>query len=70
MNSFVIMGVEKVYRKQNHFNIYERSIKIGLCKKILYFYLNDFMVLRKFEAVMLDEGREKAYIAVFLRSNG
>ena len=28
------------------------------------------MVLRKFEAVMLDEGGQKAYIAVFLRSNG
>ena len=39
-------------------------------QKILYFYLNDFMALRKFGAVMLDEGGEKAYIAVFLRSNG
>ena len=39
-------------------------------QKILYFYLNDFMVLIKFGAVMLDEGGRKAYIAVFLRSNG
>ncbi len=39
-------------------------------QKILYFYLNDFIALRKFRAVMLDEGGEKAYIAVFLRSNG
>lgn len=39
-------------------------------QKILYFYLNDFMVLRKFRAVMLDGGGQKAYIAVFLRSNG
>ena len=39
-------------------------------QKILYFYLNNFIALRMFEAVMLDEGREKAYIAVFLRSNG
>ena len=39
-------------------------------QKILYFYLNDFMALRKFEEVMLDEGGQKAYIADFLRSNG
>ena len=39
-------------------------------QKILYFYLNDFIALRKFEAVMLDEVGQKAYIAVFLRSNG
>jgi hypothetical protein len=41
-----------------------------MMQKILYFYLNDFIALRKFGAVMLDEGGEKAYIAVFLRSNG
>lgn len=41
-----------------------------MVQKILYFYLNDFMALRKFGAVMLDEGGQKAYIAVFLRSNG
>ena len=41
-----------------------------MVQKILYFYLNDFMALRKFEAVMLDEGGQRAYIAVFLRSNG
>lgn len=39
-------------------------------QKILYFYLNDFIALRKFEVVMLDEVGQKAYIAVFLRSNG
>ena len=39
-------------------------------QKILYFYLNDFMALRKFGAVMLDEEGQKAYIAIFLRSNG
>ena len=39
-------------------------------QKILYFYLNDFMALRKFGAVMLDGGGQKAYIADFLRSNG
>lgn len=41
-----------------------------MVQKILYFYLNDFMALRKFEAVMLDEGGQEAYIADFLRSNG
>lgn len=41
-----------------------------MVQKILYFYLNDFMALRKFETVMLDEGGQKAYIADFLRSNG
>ena len=41
-----------------------------MIQKILYVYLNDFMALIKFGAVMLDEEGHKAYIAVFLRSNG